>query len=249
MLKRAFQVVNPEDRALARLSAHASLAESDRARIVNAAADARFFPARTELAAETTSPCAPKLLLNGWVARQRMLPDGRRQIVGFSLPGELIGRTEDHQDVALSTQITVTDVLTCTAPPALKGTGLEGAYKRERLVARLHLVDQIIRLGRMDAQEKLCDFLLDIWERLVVSGEATGASFEMPLTQECVSDALGISPVHLNRTLQSCRRDGDISWRDGLVTITNPGALARRIGRKSFRLFPDFRREFQGRKA
>ena len=243
MLKRAFRVAKVEDRAITRLNAHASLDEGDRARIIDAAADAILIPARTELASEITSPCVPRLLLNGWIAQQRTLPDGRRQIVGFTLPGELFGRSGDRQNVALSTRVTVTDVLACAAPPASKGSGLEQAYKGERMAARLQLVDQITRLGRMDAKEKLCDFLLDIWERLVVSGEASGASFDMPLTQECLSDALGISPVHFNRTLQSCRRDREISWKDGRVTITDPSALAQRIGRKPFRLFPHVRDE------
>ena len=243
MLKRAFQVAKVEDRAITRLSAHASLDEADRARIVDATAGAVFIPARTELASETTSPCAPRLLLNGWIAQQRTLPDGRRQIVGFTLPGELFGRFGDRPNVSLSARVTVTDVLACAAPPASKGSGLERAYKGERLAGRLQLVDQITRLGRMDAKEKLCDFLLDIWERLVVSGEASGASFDMPLTQECLSDALGISPVHFNRTLQSCRRDREISWVDGRVTIADPCALAQRVGRKPFRLFPLFQKE------
>lgn len=236
MLNRAYAVAQPGQTAVRRLSTLARLSESDLRRIGEAAADARYYPARTEIVREGGEPARPTLLLRGWVAHQRILPDGRRQIVGFTLPGELFGRSWSCQECALTSQVALDNVVLCAAPAAEEGSGLFHAYESERLAHRLQLIDNIARLGRMDARERVCDLLLELLERLQRSGEAEGNSFSMPLTQECFSDALGLTPVHLNRTLQACRRCGDLSWRSGRVTLHDPVALARSLGRRSNRL-------------
>lgn len=238
MLSRSYPVTKPEQAAIRRLSSLARLTDADLHRIEKAAADARYFPARTEIVCEGGEPARPTLLLRGWVTHQRILPDGRRQIVGFTLPGELFGRSWSCQDCALTSQVALDNVVLCTAPEAEEGSGLLQAYEHERLAYRLHLIDNVTRLGRMDARERVCDMLLELLERLQRSGEADGNSFSMPLTQECFSDALGLTPVHLNRTLQACRRSGDLSWRSGRVTLHHPAGLARALGRKRHRLKP-----------
>ena len=232
MLKRAYTVARSEERAIKRFQSFVQLEQRDADRIAKAAADARYCPARTELARERGEPSRPSLLLQGWIAHQRILPDGRRQIVGFTLSGEMFGRSWSCQEVALTTQVALTDVLVCAAPVALEGTRLREAYRRERLCQRLQLIDAVTRLGRMDAKERVCDFLLEILERLQLSGGADENSFEMPLTQECFSDAVGLTPVHLNRTIQACRRSGDLSWKNGQITLHDPVKLTRSLGRR-----------------
>lgn len=236
MLSRTYAISPPEQAAVRRLGMLARLTEQDLRKIANAAADARYFPARTEIVREGAEPAKPALLLRGWVAHQRILPDGRRQIVGFTLAGELFGRSWSFQDCALTSQVALDNVVVCTAPEAEQNSGLSLAYEKERLAHRLQLIDNVTRLGRMDARERVCDLLLELLERLQHSGEAEGDTFAMPLTQECFADALGLTPVHLNRTLQACRRSGDLSWRSGRVTLHDPEGLARNLGRKCNRL-------------
>lgn len=232
-LKRAFEVAKSEDRVVRRFQSFVPLDSGDIDRLSKAAAGARLFPPRTELARERGEPCRPSLLLRGWIGHQRILPDGRRQIVGFTLAGEMFGRSWTCQDVALTTQVALTDILVCPAPVAMNGTRLREAYRKERLYQRLQLIDGVTRLGRMDAKERVCHFLLEILERLQLSGGADDNGFDMPLTQECFADAVGLTPVHLNRTIQACRRAGDLSWKNGQVRIHDPAALARSLGRKS----------------
>ncbi|MBM0169913.1 helix-turn-helix domain-containing protein [Altererythrobacter sp. C41] len=236
MLSRSYAIAQPEQAAVRRLGSLARLSESELRRIADAAAQARYFPARTEIVREGAEPARPTLLLRGWVAHQRILPDGRRQIVGFTLAGELFGRSWSCQHSALTSQVALDNVVLCTAPEAEHGSGLSLAYDKERLAHRLQLIDNVTRLGRMDARERVCDLLLELLERLQRSGEAEGNTFAMPLTQECFADALGLTPVHLNRTLQACRRSGDLSWRSGRVTLHDPAGLARNLGRKRNRL-------------
>lgn len=236
MLKRTCATSRPEQAAVRRLSSLARLTEHDLHKIEQAAADAHFLPARTEIVREGAEPAKPTLLLRGWVAQQRILPDGRRQIAGFTLAGELFGRNWSCQERALTSQVALDDIVLCAAPEAQPGSGLFEAYEKERLAHRLQLIDNVTRLGRMDARERVCDLLLELLERLQRSGEAEGNTFAMPLTQECFADALGLTPVHLNRTLQACRRSGDLSWRSGKVTLHDPTGLARSLGRRSNRL-------------
>lgn len=231
MKRRAFNVAKPEERAINHLDSLVRLEQSDFERIARAAADSRFVPAKTVLAGERGETVRPSLLLCGWIAHQKILPDGRRQIVGFTLSGELFGRAWNGQVGALTNQVALTDVLMCSAPVALDGTRLREAYRRDQVNKRLQLIDQVTRLGRMDARERVCDFLLEILDRLQRSGEAQGNTFDMPLTQECLSDVLGLTPVHLNRTIQACRREGVFTWKAGRITIDNPVELARELGR------------------
>ncbi|WP_293678901.1 Crp/Fnr family transcriptional regulator [uncultured Phenylobacterium sp.] len=63
--------------------------------------------------------------------------------------------------------------------------------------------------------------LLEVHERLAQVGLATDATFHMPLTQDTISDVIGLSGVHLNRTLQTLRRDGLIVSRQGYITLTD----------------------------
>ncbi|HEY0053353.1 MAG TPA: helix-turn-helix domain-containing protein, partial [Caulobacteraceae bacterium] len=94
----------------------------------------------------------------------------------------------------------------------------------------MRLLDQVVRLGRQTAVERVASFFLEIYERLRVVGLAEAGAFTMPLTQEAMADALGLSPVHVNRTLQQLRRDGLAELSGARVTLHQPGALSRLCG-------------------
>ena len=66
---------------------------------------------------------------------------------------------------------------------------------------------QVIDIGRRSALERVAHFMLELHERLQIIGMAEGGSFPMPLTQELIGDALGLSVPHVNRTLRQLRAD------------------------------------------
>ena len=72
--------------------------------------------------------------------------------------------------------------------------------------------------------------LLELNQRLSLGGLAHDGVFAMPLTQEALADALGLTTVHINRMVQLARREGILSWEDGRVTLYNPALIAERIG-------------------
>ena len=81
--------------------------------------------------------------------------------------------------------------------------------------------------------------MLELHERLALSDLSHGRSFELPITQETLADALGLTAVHVNRMLQAARRAGDLIWSSRSMTIPDPRQLARKVGRAQIRVMAD----------
>ena len=188
---------------------------------------------RRDLVVEGRDIAGPQWILAGWAARVRILPDGRRQFMSFYLPGDLIGATHQARPIAPATVIALTETVVCPAPAAPAGSGLAQAYAVAEALDEAYLLSHVVQLGRLNAQERISDFLLEIYERLSLAGLTVGGSFEMPLTQEMLADALGLTPVHVNRMIQQARRDGELMWKSGRILLRDPERTARTIGRQS----------------
>lgn len=222
--------------AMTRLSRLAALAEADLAALRAAEADGKVVRARREILAEGQEITETRLLLAGWAARVRLLPDGRRQFLNFLLPGDLVGCCGHSRPLAVATVTALTDVTLATAPPGAGSAALREAYAVSRAMEEAHLLAQVVRLGRLNAQDRIGDLLLELDERLRLAGLAGPDGFELPITQETLADALGLTSVHINRMLQLMRRDGGVVWRQGRVRLPDPAGLALRIGRAPVRV-------------
>ena len=217
--------------ALTRLAALAPLDEAAWSSLVVATARPQPVRSKHEIAVEGDVISEPRLVVSGWAARVRQLADGRRQLLSFLLPGDLIGLCDQPCPVATSSVVALTGVTICAAPAATVSPALAQAYALSRALEEAHLLSHIARLGRLTAQERIGDLLLELLERLHLAGLADETSFDFPLTQEMLGDALGLTSVHVNRMVQLSRRDGDIDWRQGRLTIRDPARLARNVGR------------------
>jgi CRP-like cAMP-binding protein len=164
----------------------------------------------------------------------RIFPDGRRQIFEFILPGEIYGLCLRPQAVALSSAVALTAVTIADASP-IGGAFANRQSEFPNLIAalyctasldELHLLNQLVRVGRQSAYERVAHLVLELRERLEAAGLAAGDTIPLPLTQEILADALGLSIVHLNRTLQQLRRDGLIAFKSGVLRLLAPGRLA-----------------------
>ena len=217
--------------ALMRLSRLAALDEVAVSAIDNAIAQAQPCRSRRELLSEGDPIAGPKLIVRGWAARVRMLADGRRQFLSFLLPGDLIGLCRQPRPVAVATVVALTDLSVAAAPPPTLSPRLEEAYAVSRALEEAYMLAHITRLGRLTAQERIGDQMLELLERLELAGVAIDDGFEMPLTQEMLADALGLTPVHVNRMLQLARREGDLHWRNGRLTLPDRASLADKVGR------------------
>jgi len=173
----------------------------------------------------------PRFIVSGWATNQHILSDGRRQVFSFALPGDGLCVYPRMAPPALYTSIAHTPMVTVDATPfldAVRTAAMPGLVKAFTAVARLEdkmLLDQILRLGRQTAYERVAHFLLEIDDRLAAVGLSDRRRFPLPLTQEILADALGLSVVHVNRTLQQLRRDGLIEWRSGQASLLDRDLL------------------------
>lgn len=215
----------PLDPVLRRVGVAANLsdAEQDLVRQLGERRD-RHAPGE-ELVAEGRSGARPRLVVSGWASRQRVLADGRRQIFSFILPGEPIALARRPASPALGSVVALTALETVDAEPLVdaavsgRAPGLAQFVVRAQHTEDSLLLDHMVRLGRQTAYERVAHFLLELQHRLQLSGLGDSQRFPLPLTQEIMADVLGLSIVHVNRTLQQLRREKLIELRSGVAIL------------------------------
>jgi CRP-like cAMP-binding protein len=175
--------------------------------------------------AEFLCDANPQLLLEGWACRQRILPDGRRQIFDLVLPGDMIGFRAfpgpmDGLAVMPLTHLRTADISSLRTA-ALKGAypGLAQILKLSHLVEERRLISHVVRLGRLSAYERVVDLLVEVRDRLATVGLGAEGRFPFPVTQAVLSDLLGLSPVHINRVLQQLRHEGRLEMAAGQFAL------------------------------
>jgi CRP-like cAMP-binding protein len=191
-------------------------------------------PTGSELVSAGSHLDKPRLLLSGWALSAVTFPDGRRQIIGFYLPGDLIGycsRTDarSHGSIISLTNVTTAsahDLFTTLRDLPSRYPGLGQACRSLEQQHEARLVAQIVRLGRQHARERMASLLLELYRRLDRVGLAPNKTFELPPTQEVLGDVLGLSTVHVNRTLQQLRQEGIIRASRGQVEVLDMDRLS-----------------------
>lgn len=224
-LSKTAQPVAP----LIRLRKLATLSEMESARLHEGIRRSRAIAARRDILLEGEPIVSPSIIVSGWACRSRLLADGRRQILGFLLPGDVVGMCRQPDPIAVSAVSAITAVTVCDAP-GVEGQridgGLAAAYAISAALDEAYLLNHVTRLGRQTAYERLAHLMLEFWERLGQAGIVAGNRFHMPLTQEYLGDTLGLTSVHINRTLQQLRREHMLEASNGYVTLLEPEALA-----------------------
>jgi CRP-like cAMP-binding protein len=222
----------PGNTAAFRLAALSRLDAGEIHALEEAAAYPQRVMAHREIVTEGWPVPEPTIIMSGWACRVRNFSDGRRQILSFLLPGDLLGMCHQRQPLASTTITALTETRLCRAPAARdgrRGTGLAEAYAVSGALEEYYLFRQIARLGRLNAYERLVDWMLEVRERLILAGLGSENSFPMPLTQELLADALGLTSVHVNRTLQTMRREGLIDLRGGALRLLDSQRLAQMV--------------------
>jgi CRP-like cAMP-binding protein len=172
------------------------------------------------------------VVLDGIAIRYRILRDGRRQIINLVLPGDVIGILGSLFENSLYSTKALTDI-TISAVPFPRLSSL--FQTNPRLVAKLLCLfscetsvhaEHIVDLGRRSALERVAHFLLELLYRLRAAGLAEECSYRIPLTQELIGDALGLSVPHVNRVLRQLREDNLVVIEEQRVTIKDHDALA-----------------------
>jgi CRP-like cAMP-binding protein len=189
----------------------------------------RFGPG-AQLRCDVGAPLKRCVILSGWASEMRILADGRRQVFSFLLPGDaflLEGRADlGGRGVIALTRLEVMDAAHPALGEAETRESLSQAMREAAIQKEERLLDHMVRIGRLNARERVLHLLLELCERLEAVGLVKDDTFRIPLTQEIFADALGLSLVHINRTLQHLRREGHIVLKRGAVTLPNRQKLA-----------------------
>jgi CRP-like cAMP-binding protein len=172
------------------------------------------------------------IIIEGNAIRYRILHDGRRQIINMALPGDIVGLLGSFTNNSLYSTKALTDMLVASLPITRLNALIE---THPRLITKIFwslscestiYAEHLIDLGRRSALERVAHFLLELLTRLQTVGLAQDHSYKIPLTQELLGDALGLSIPHINRVLRRLREDGLVVVEDQRVTIQDIDALS-----------------------
>ncbi|WP_164934053.1 Crp/Fnr family transcriptional regulator [Bradyrhizobium guangzhouense] len=208
-----------------RLRVSSAIAEEDIKEIGALPISVREFPAETAVVrdGERATDCC--LIVDGFCARSKTIANGKRQILSLHIPGEI-------PDL-MSLFLHVMDHDLSTLTPATLGfishDNLQKLHRRSPSVAEMFwrdtLIDAsmfrewIVNVGQRPAPARLVHVMIELRERLRLIGRLDGNSFEMPLTQEQIGEALGITAVHANRVIRQLRQEGVVELNRGRATV------------------------------
>jgi CRP-like cAMP-binding protein len=221
---------------IAKLERRDRLSESERTLLLEAAAVIRTFEPQQELVRQGSEPDYSTLVLEGWTCRVTAFADGRRQITAFHIPGDFVDlhafllKPMDHAVAALSR------VRAALIPHTTLKTITEEEPHLTRMLWLSTLIDAAIHrqwlagAGQLDATGQLAHLLCELCLRLETVDLAPGRSFTFPVTQSTLAEALGLSAVHVNRTVQELRRTGLVTWKGSRVTLRDWDGLVKRAG-------------------
>ena len=172
------------------------------------------------------------LVTQGIVARFAQLDDGSRQIIGFYIPGDLVDLYSLMLPRAPAPLQAMTDSTVLKVPHsalrelAFHHRGLASAFWRD-CVADGHIVAQwLVNVGRKDARARMAHLLCEMALRLLQIGRVQHGAYAFPVTQEQLADALGLTAVHVNRSLRALRETGLVSVARKQVVIHDWNGLA-----------------------
>lgn len=221
---------------IAKLERIARLSAEDRLALLEICSDVRHFAKGRDIIHEGERAEHVHLMLDGWAARYKIVPDGSRQITAFLVPGDFcdlhitILTQMDHSIGALTpTSIAFVSQEVMQELP-LKRPEIARALWWATLVDEAVLRAWIVNLGRRDAYAGISHLMCEMHMRMYHVGLVEDDRFSLPLTQEDLADALGLTPVHTNRVLQRLRGEGLITLRSGELTILDVPRLRQAAG-------------------
>lgn len=173
------------------------------------------------------------VICQGWAATAMTLSDGRRQILSFLLPGDVVSLVSIFDTVSRCSVEAITDVRYRTFPRADIKEALSRQPELLATVSRLWAdeaarADRLaINLGRRGAAERIASLIVHLAQRLLKRGMMQGQTMDFPLRQHHIADAAGLTVVHVGNVLAEFRRTGLVEINGRALTITDPAALRR----------------------
>jgi CRP-like cAMP-binding protein len=195
--------------------------------------DHRLVTAGSEIIYDGQTDAELFTLFSGWAFRQKSLPDGRRQILNFILPGDIVGLQASLLTAAEHSVEALTDVELCVFARKRTWTLFERmpqlAYELSWLGAREEsIVDEALTsVGQRNARERIGALIMGLYRRADHLGLVKDKAFLFPLSRQHLADALGLSLVHTIKTWSYLRRAGYFSFDGKHLRLVNPRMTER----------------------
>jgi CRP-like cAMP-binding protein len=201
------------------------LSAEERSVLEGVATTIKELPANQDLVREGETLRVSTILLDGWAGRIKTLADGQRSITALHIGGDFI----DLHSLLLKPMDHTISALTTCRMAVVPHDHLREITQRHPHLTRMLWLDTLIDaaihrewlavLGRLPALGQMAHLLCELYLRLAAVGGAQDGRFVLPLTQSVLADVLGLSPVHVNRTIQDLRRDELVHWAGNVVQI------------------------------
>ncbi|MDD1613548.1 MAG: Crp/Fnr family transcriptional regulator [Methylococcaceae bacterium] len=183
------------------------------------------------------------VLREGWVMLTRLSHDGKRQVFRSVLPGELLGFQQHLHGPSIYSAIALVDSVICRVPNIVKvcsaqpefGLSLASAAACDMMLTEMYLTNVTHR----SARERIAFMVLELYHRLRLRGLNEGYSIQFPLKQEDMADTLGLTTIHVNRTLHAFRDEGLLEIHKHELTILDYDALCTLVGSEFETLAPN----------
>lgn len=210
-----------------KLGLHTPLDNDDRAAIERLPFTVESVPQHRYLVREGEAATRCCLLVEGYACRHKTTRLGGRQIVSFHMRGDLMDLQQLLFPVAdHSIQMITAGTLAWAPSAALLALAQErpaigNALWRDTLIDASVFREWVMNVGRRDARSRVSHMLCEFAARGQAVGLGSPEGFELPMTQEDIADATGLTSVHVNRTLRSLREDGVIEQDRRHLTVQN----------------------------
>ena len=192
------------------------------------------YASKQDMIREGDRPGPVFVILEGWACRYKILPSGTRQIMAFLLPGDCC----DLHVGMLAEMDHNLQALTPCSVALIAGDKMENLLEDHPAIARAmykaQLIDEgilrswIVSMGRRNSVERVAHLMCELYLRSFSISGSDEVAF--PISQIVVADALGMTPVHVNRILKKLRVAGAMSLTRGNLSIEDPLKLVEIAG-------------------
>lgn len=219
------------EQIIQRLSSRVELPGDALAQIANLPIKIRTLEPSTYVLREGQRPLRCAFIIDGFAYRQKLTPNGEREIVSILMPGDFVDvqnlfLEESDHDIQALTRITLAEImipalreLTQSCPSVSQALWIDALIE-----ASIHR-EWLLNIGRRNAKTRMAHLLCEFCVRLRTSAAGPTRAYELPMTQEQLGDALGLTPVHVNRVLKSLEIDGLITRKKRQVNVIDWPAL------------------------
>jgi CRP-like cAMP-binding protein len=203
----------------------APLSDDDRAVLEAISHKSRRIPTNHDIITEGTRPAAVNLVMRGFACRYKLLSDGKRQITAFLVPGDFCDLNvtqlaEMDHTIGTGWGCDIVEIPGATIDELTrKHPRIARALQWSTLVDEAILRAWLVSMGQRSADKQMAHLICELLVRLQTVGFADADGFDFPLSQLDIGDTLGLSVVHVNRTLQELRGLNLVSWKHKRIHI------------------------------